>query len=120
VLDRLATLPLYTWRYKTEVSGATHLGPTAQDFRAAFGLGDSERSITTIDADGVMLASLQALQQRLAARQAMIDARAARIEALRARVAALEATAADVTLLKAALATLLPRDPYATVRAIYP
>jgi hypothetical protein len=120
VLDRLATLPLYTWRYKTEVSGATHLGPTAQDFRAAFGLGDSERSITTVDADGVMLASLQALQQRLAARQAMIDARAARIEALRARVVALEATAADVTLLKAALASLLPRDPYATVRAIYP
>ncbi|HEU0300423.1 MAG TPA: hypothetical protein VFR37_13230, partial [Longimicrobium sp.] len=38
--------------------------PTAQDFHAAFGLGHDERSIGTVDADGVALAAAQALTVR--------------------------------------------------------
>ena len=53
------------WRYKSEVSGAEHMGPIAQDFRAAFGLGDSDKQITTVDADGVALAAIQGLRARL-------------------------------------------------------
>ncbi len=42
-----------------------HLGPVAQDFRAAFGLGRNDTTITTVDADGVALAAIQGLNQKL-------------------------------------------------------
>jgi hypothetical protein len=81
ILDRLASMPLYTWRYIAEVSGATHMGPVAQDFRAAFGLGDSDKTITTVDADGVALAAIQGLNQKLEAEFKAKDARINRQEA---------------------------------------
>jgi len=63
-LKRLAALPISTWSYKAESDSVRHLGPTAQDFRAAFGLGDSHISIGTVDADGVGLLAAQALERR--------------------------------------------------------
>jgi hypothetical protein len=60
VLARLAELPIYTWRYASQPNGGRHLGPMAQDFHAAFGLGTDDRSIGSLDADGVALAALQA------------------------------------------------------------
>jgi len=37
----------------------------AQDFRAAFGLGENDPTITTVDADGVALAAIQGLNAKL-------------------------------------------------------
>jgi hypothetical protein len=59
VLARLAAIPLQSWSYKSEDPSIRHMGPVAQDFHAAFGLGESERHISTIDADGVALAAIQ-------------------------------------------------------------
>jgi hypothetical protein len=42
----------------------------AQDFHAAFGLGTDERHIATVDADGVALAAIQGLNQKLEATRA--------------------------------------------------
>jgi regulator of replication initiation timing len=39
------------------------MGPTAQEFYAAFGLGEDDKHITTVDADGVALAAIQGLHQ---------------------------------------------------------
>lgn len=39
LLHQLAALPITSWRYKVEATGARHMGPIAQDFQAAFGLG---------------------------------------------------------------------------------
>lgn len=64
VLGRLAAMPIRTWRYKEEGAGVRHMGPTAQDFRGAFGLGDTDKAIAGIDADGVSLAAIQALAKR--------------------------------------------------------
>lgn len=78
VLERVAELPVYTWSYIGEAEGVRHVGPTAQDFRAAFGLGDSDRSIATVDLDGINLAALKALEERMRAieaRQSYIIAR---------------------------------------------
>ncbi len=61
VLQKLAQLPIYTWNYKAESPDRKHLGPMAQDFHAAFGLGDDNRSISTVDASGVALAAIRAL-----------------------------------------------------------
>jgi hypothetical protein len=64
VLDKVAALPLSEWNYKAD-TGSRHLGPMAQDFRAAFGLGTDERHIATVDADGIALAAIQGLNQKL-------------------------------------------------------
>jgi hypothetical protein len=61
VLDRVARLPLSTWRYKTDASNAQHLGPMAQDFSAAFGLGADDKHIAPADLASVSLAAIQAL-----------------------------------------------------------
>jgi trimeric autotransporter adhesin len=63
ILVRLRRLPITQWSYKNEGS-VRHLGPMAQDFRAAFGLGSDEKSIGTVDADGVALAGVKALDTR--------------------------------------------------------
>ena len=65
VLERLSKLPISTWSYKTESTEVKHLGPMAQDFKAAFGLGESDRTILQVDADGVAFAAIQALNARL-------------------------------------------------------
>jgi trimeric autotransporter adhesin len=68
VLAKVAALPITQWQFKGQ-PGEAHLGPMAQDFRAAFGLGPDERHIATVDADGVALAAIQGLNQKLETQQ---------------------------------------------------
>jgi len=70
VLEKLASLPISTWNYKGESAQVLHLGPTAQDFAAAFGLGVNDRRISVVDANGIVMVSIQALYRRLEALQA--------------------------------------------------
>ena len=63
LLARLAGVPVTTWNYTTQDPAIRHIGPMAQDFYAAFGLGEDERHISTVDADGVALAAIQGLYQ---------------------------------------------------------
>jgi hypothetical protein len=94
VLDKVAALPVNVWSYTSE-PGVRHVGPMAQDFYAAFGVGEDDRHITSIDEDGVALAAIKALHAenrdlrdclaRNSARLARVEALAARDEALRAR-----------------------------------
>ena len=58
-----------------------HLGPTAQDFRAAFGLGEDDTTISTVDEQGVALAAIQGLY-------AVVQAKDGRIAVLDSDVAA--------------------------------
>jgi hypothetical protein len=97
VLARVAEIPMTTWNYKAQDASIRHMGPMAQDFYAAFGLGDSDTSITTVDADGVALAAIQGLYQLSQGQadriQALEEDNAAlrqRLDGLEARVAALE------------------------------
>jgi Chaperone of endosialidase/Head domain of trimeric autotransporter adhesin len=64
LLAKLSRVPIREWNYTSQDAGIRHLGPTAQDFRAAFGLGEYERRITSTDADGVALAAVKALDAR--------------------------------------------------------
>ncbi|MBN9688759.1 MAG: VCBS repeat-containing protein [Verrucomicrobia bacterium] len=64
VLEKVVSLPLSEWNYRQD-PGTRHLGPMAQDFHAAFGVGPDDRHITTVDADGVALAAIQGLNQKL-------------------------------------------------------
>jgi len=82
VLEEVAQLPLQTWRYRAEAEGLRHLGPVAQDFHAAFGLGSNDRWIATVDADGVALAAIQGLYRLVQEQQAEIAALRGRLDAL--------------------------------------
>lgn len=98
VLAAVARMPVREWSYKTQDASIRHMGPTAQDFHAAFGLGESDVRINTIDADGVALAAVKALEART--RALPDEARALRVlvadlardnNELRERLARLEA-----------------------------
>lgn len=94
VLKRVASLPLTEWRYRTEQSRARHLGPMAQDFRTAFGLGDDDRSIGLVDLGGVALAAIQGLERLVRdkdRRIADLEARASRVERLERELEAVKA-----------------------------
>ena len=91
VLDRLVNLPMLTWRYRTEEPGVRHLGPTSQDFMAAFGLGDNPEGIGAVDADGVTMAAIQALHANVEALRTENEALRQQTETLLERLAALEA-----------------------------
>ncbi|HEY6042690.1 MAG TPA: tail fiber domain-containing protein, partial [Anaerolineae bacterium] len=97
VLARVRQLPLTTWSYKAEPESVRHLGPMAQDFRAAFGLGADDKSITTVDESGVALAAIQGLAHEnddLRTKNALLEARVTsqqrQLDAVNARLAALE------------------------------
>ena len=64
VLEKVAALPIARWNYKHDQE-TPHLGPMAQDFYAAFGVGPDDKHITTVDADGVALAAIQGLNQKV-------------------------------------------------------
>lgn len=65
ILEKVASLPLMSWSYATQLSSIRHIGPVAQDFNSIFNLGENERYISTVDADGVSLAAIQGLYRRL-------------------------------------------------------
>jgi hypothetical protein len=97
VLRRLQEMPIYTWNGKGQDPAGPHMGPMAQDFHAAFDLGEDDTHISTIDLDGVALAAIQGLHaqnQELAAENAALLTENAtqqeQIDDLEARLTALE------------------------------
>ena len=64
VLQKVSGLNIQSWRYLADTAEIRHVGPTSEDFRDAFGLGASERTIAMVDADGVNLLAVQALARR--------------------------------------------------------
>lgn len=72
ILERLASLPISEWRYVWDPPSVRHFGPMAQDFFAAFGLGDDDTRINLVDADGVTMVGVQALYRRLVALEAEV------------------------------------------------
>ena len=86
VLDKVAALPISRWNYKSNPY-QEHLGPMAQDFHAAFGLGPDDQHISSVDVDGVALAAIQGLNQKLTEE---LKQKATEITELRRRLDALE------------------------------
>ncbi|RKH68254.1 tail fiber domain-containing protein [Corallococcus aberystwythensis] len=86
VLAKVAAMPVESWRYKTEADGVRHVGPVAQDFRAAFGLGTDDKSIGLLDIDGVNMVAIQALARRTEE----LNAKSAEVDALKAQMAELQ------------------------------
>jgi hypothetical protein len=89
VLERLASIPIETWNVKGQEQPVRHMGPMAQDFYSAYGLGTDDKHIATVDADGVALAAAKGLY-------GLVQEKEAEIVELRARLSALEALVAKL------------------------
>jgi hypothetical protein len=124
LLTKLSALTIESWSYKAEGQSVRHVGPTAQDFFAAFALGSDNKHISTVDEGGVALAAIQQLCREGLKKDATIRRLQAQIEAQRsageiqqARIAQLmtqvDAQQADVKAQDARIAELMAR-----VRAI--
>jgi hypothetical protein len=128
ILQRLVAMPLFSWNFKGADPSIRSLGPTAQDFYAAFALGRNDKSIANVNLEGVALAAAQGLNtkvdeqtsllqsrlegavqeknRQLAEQEAAIREQQREIAELRERVQKAEALAADVMALKAVVAEL--------------
>ena len=82
VLDKVAALPISEWSYKADNPSVRHLGPMAEDFHAAFGLGRTNTGLTSVDTSGVALAAIQGLNQKLVEKDARIAELEARLQGL--------------------------------------
>jgi hypothetical protein len=87
ILARVVEMPITQWRWKGETEGVRHVGPMAQDFRAAFGLGHDDKTITQVDIEGIALAAIQGLNAKVEAQSAVLADRDARIAALESQLA---------------------------------
>ncbi|MFL5538956.1 MAG: tail fiber domain-containing protein [Longimicrobiaceae bacterium] len=112
VLARIRTLPVTTWNMIGGERSVRHLGPVAEDFYAAFGLGLGETTIGLGDIDGVNLAAAKALEARTRELRRELDARTAELrqerEARTAETAALRAELAELRAQVQAIARAQP------------
>ena len=99
MLEKLAAVPISAWHYKGQADSIRHVGPMAQDFHAAFGLGEDDKHISSVDAEGVALAGIQALyklnqqkDRQIAELSQALAEKSRYLEELSQRLAALEAS----------------------------
>ena len=84
-LSKLVSLPIATWNYKSDPQAITHMGPMAQDFHAAFGLGVDDKHIATLDFTGVAFSAIQGLYQVVQEKDAQINELNSRMQRLEAQ-----------------------------------
>ena len=82
VLARVVDLPLSRWNFKNDPNGTPHLGPMAEDFHAAFGVGADGRHIAVNDLGGVALAAIQGLHAELQTKDQQIEDLLRRVQEL--------------------------------------
>jgi hypothetical protein len=80
ILGMINQLPVTRWNYKTDSSYIKHIGPVAQDFYSLFGLGNDDKSISSVDPSGIALVAIkelskqnQLMKQRIESQQKEID-----------------------------------------------
>lgn len=87
VLDRLRVLQVHSWQNVAgDASGVDCLGPAAEDFHEVFGVGPDPDHIAAGDADGVAMAAIQGLADRLDEQEDRVARQDRRIRQQRSRI----------------------------------
>ncbi len=82
ILELVSQIPIESWNYKSQDASIRHIGPMAQDFYKAFGVGEDDTRISMIDSDGVALAAVKGLYEIVKEKDSQIAALEARLETL--------------------------------------
>ncbi len=64
IIERLNSLPVYSWSYKSE-SDVLHVGPMAQDLFQQYALGEDQKRISMVDADGLVLQGIKEIKSEV-------------------------------------------------------
>jgi hypothetical protein len=86
ILTRLADVPIESWNYKGQNPSIRHIGPMAQDFAAAFDVGEDDKHISMVDANGVAFAAIQALYRMIREKDEQIGELQDELNALKQRI----------------------------------
>ena len=86
VLAHLSGVCIQKWNYKIDDPTVIHISPMAQDFAAAFGVGEDDKHIHPIDVAGVAFAAIQALLQMIRQQAAEVNSLRAEMNELRERM----------------------------------
>jgi hypothetical protein len=78
ILWAVASVPVSSWSYRGE-EHVQHLGPMAQEWHAAFGLGPDDRSIDLVDVNGISMVAVQALYRMVQTLQSEVSELRARL-----------------------------------------
>ena len=88
ILEKLVAMPITKWNFKKQDESVKYVGPMAQDFHAAFGLGGTnDRVIHATNAQGITMAALQGLNTKVEDKSKALEAR---LNELESRVVTLE------------------------------
>ena len=82
VLGEVAQLPLYAWRYLSDLNASLHLGPMAEDVHHRFKVGASPQALAPSDVAGLAAATVQALHHKLAKKDEELTALVERLSNL--------------------------------------
>ena len=82
ILQQVVALPVTRWSYKAEGNSIQHIGPVAQDFQSTFGLSADDKHIAPLDANGIALAAIQGLNQKVEQKEKEITELKQRLERL--------------------------------------
>lgn len=80
ILEKVNNMPVSEWNLISQPDSVRHIGPMAQDFNHYFGFGSSCRHINTLDADGVLFASVKGLKCQLDRLSEKVENLASKIE----------------------------------------
>jgi hypothetical protein len=94
IAAKVAALPITTWAY-TNSPSIRHLGPMAQDFKPAFGLGEDDKHISAGDGIGVALAAIQGLHQLVTEKDSEIAALKRELASVKQELASVKDTVTD-------------------------
>jgi hypothetical protein len=90
ILILIDDLPIMKWKYKTDSPGIKHIGPVAQDFYALFGLGNDDKSISSVDPSGIALAAIKELSKQNKAFKEQIESYKSQLQILQEKVDKIE------------------------------
>lgn len=106
VLDRLRALQVHAWRGGSgDADESQHIGPAAEDFYEALRVGPDADHVPPGDADGVAIAAIQGLADRLDERDELVERYTRRIRRQRGII---EEQRADLESLREQLESLQP------------
>ena len=83
ILAKLIQMPVTEWSFKDDPQRRRHLGPTVEDFQAAFGMGTTGQSLVVTDVSGVALAAIQGVYTQLQEQRLEIEELQREIERLK-------------------------------------